>query len=412
MKLLLLFHRLPYPPNKGEKIRYYHFLRGLAARHEVVTGSIAEATDSADDINLVARLSKQSKTVVMRGFDRRLAFARALATGKALSLAPFESAELQAWVDETLARGDIDCVLACSAAMGGFVEKARVPARRFVMDFVDMDSDKWDQYAHTARWPLSQLYRREARLTLAAEAAIAERADASLFVSGTEVDDFVQRVPQAGGKVHAVENGVDAEYYDPDRDYSMPFSAEQPAPLAFVGTMDYLPNIDAVTWFARSIMPLIRALKPQATFHIVGARPTAEVTRLASLPGVFVTGAVPDVRPYVAWARVSVAPLRLARGIQNKVLEAMAMARPVVVTPAALAGIDATPGREVLLANTEQEMANRVLQALDDPSAQDVGRAARRFVLARFAWSAKIARLEHFLRPADSHPDSAAAPGG
>jgi len=401
MKLLLLFHRLPYPPNKGEKIRYYHFLRGLAARHEVVTGSIAEATDSADDIANVARLSSDTKTVVMSSIDRRIAYARAPLTGKALSLAPFESDELQAWVDETLRRGDIDCVLACSAAMGGFVARARAPVRRFVMDFVDMDSDKWGQYARTARWPLSQLYRREARLTLAAESGIATRADASLFVSGTEVDDFVHQVPQAAGKVHAVENGVDAEYYDPDRDYAIPFGAEQTAPLVFVGTMDYLPNIDAVTWFARSIMPLIRERKPQATFHIVGARPTAEVSRLASLPGVFVTGAVPDVRPYVAWARVSVAPLRLARGIQNKVLEAMAMARPVVVTPAALAGIDATPGREVLLANTEQEIANRVLQALDDPSAQEIARAARRFVLAGFAWSAKIARLEQFLRPAE-----------
>ncbi len=402
MKLLLLFHRLPYPPNKGEKIRYFHFLRGLAARHRVFVGCVAEPSDSSGDIEAVRALAADTKVVVVGANGRRAAYAHGLLTGKALSLAPFESAELQAWVNATLATDEIDCVIAFSAAMGAFAMNAVTPPKRFVMDFVDMDSDKWDQYARSARWPLSQLYRREARLTLAAESAIAQRADASLFVSATEVDDFVQRLPQAAGKVHAVENGVDAEYYDPSRDYSMPFGPTQTAPLVFVGTMDYLPNIDAVGWFARSVLPLIQARRPEATFHIVGARPATEVSRLASLPGVFVTGAVPDVRPYVASARVSVAPLRIARGIQNKVLEAMAMAKPVVVTPAALAGIDAVPGRDVLLAATEQEVAQRALQAIeDDRASQALGRAARRFVLDRFAWSAKIALLERFLSSTD-----------
>ena len=399
MKLLALFHRLPYPPNKGEKIRYFHFLRGLARRHEVLVGSIAEPSDSAADLDAVRALASETRTVVVGGAGRRAAYARGLLTGKALSLAPFESGELQAWVDAVLARGDIDCALVCSAAMGQFVLKARARPRRFVMDFVDMDSDKWGQYAATARWPMSQLFRREARLTLAAESAIARQADASLFVSQTEVDDFLRCVPETAGKVHAVENGVDAEYYDPDRAYATPFAPDQTAPMVFVGTMDYLPNIDAVTWFARDVLPLIRARHGAATFHIVGARPTAEVSRLAGLPGVFVTGAVPDVRPYVAHACVSVAPLRLARGIQNKVLEAMAMARPVIVTPAALAGIDALPGRDVLLAADEAELAEQCLRVLDRP--EELGRAARHFVLDRFAWSAKIARLEQFLRPDD-----------
>lgn len=399
MKLLLLFHRLPYPPNKGEKIRYFHFLRGLAGRHDVHVGCIAEPSDSAADLDTVRALASDTKAVVVGGAGRRAAYARGLATGKALSLAPFESGELQAWVDAVLASGEIDCALACSAAMGRFVLQAKTPPRRFVMDFVDMDSDKWAQYAGTARWPMSLLYRREARLTLAAESALARRADASLFVSQTEVDDFLRRVPGAAGKVHAVENGVDAEYYEPDRACATPFAPDQAAPMVFVGTMDYLPNIDAVTWFARDVLPLIRARRAEATFHIVGARPTAEVSRLASLPGVFVTGAVPDVRPYVAWARVSVAPLRLARGIQNKVLEAMAMARPVVVTPAALAGIDAVPDRDVLLAATEATLAEQCLRVLDRPDSDELGRAARHFVLDRFAWSAKIARLEQLLRP-------------
>jgi len=237
MKLLLLFHRLPYPPNKGEKIRYFHFLRGLAARHQVWAGSIGEPGDTPEDLKAVASLCAGSKTVVVGAARRRVAYLGGLLRGRALSLAPFESAELQEWVDAVLAQNEIDCVLACSAAMGGFVLNARMPPQRFVMDFVDMDSDKWRQYAASAGFPMSALYRRECRLTLDAERSIALRADASLFVSATEVEDFLQRVPQAQGKVHAVENGVDAEYYDPGRDYPTPFGAGHASPIVFVGTM-------------------------------------------------------------------------------------------------------------------------------------------------------------------------------
>lgn len=400
MRLLLLFHRLPYPPNKGEKIRYFHFLKYLAERHEVHVGCFVDASDQPADIEATRRLCRDLKTMLITGTGRRLAYGRGLATGKALSLAPFESAPLQVWVDDLLNRAPIDCALACSAAMGGFVANARGRSpSRFVMDFVDMDSDKWSQYATTARWPLSALYRREARLTLAAERRLAQLADANLLVSATEVHDFLQHVPEATGKVHAVENGVDANYYDPAREYPTPYRSEEPAPIVFVGTMDYLPNIDAVSWFARSILPLIRRTKPQATFHIVGARPAREVELLANLPGVKVTGAVPDVRPYVAGARVSVAPLRIARGIQNKVLEAMAMARPVVVTPSALAGVDARPGRDVFLGATEVELAEQTLAAFDEARGGEVGRAARRFVLSSFLWQTKLDELERHLLP-------------
>jgi sugar transferase (PEP-CTERM/EpsH1 system associated) len=399
MKLLLLFHRLPYPPNKGEKIRYFHFLRDLASRHEVRVGCFAEDPDTAGDVAAVRANCADVHVVWSGAMARRSAYLCGLLTGEPLSMAAFDSAEMQAWIDRTLDVTRIDCILACSAAMGRFVLRAAKRPRRFVMDFVDMDSDKWSQYATTAGWPMSAVYRRESRLTLEVERAVAGAADASLLVSATEVEDFLRLVPEAEGKVHAIENGVDADYYDPDRDYPTPFGSRDTSPIVFVGTMDYLPNIDAVSWFARDVMPLIRAARPEATFHIVGAKPAREVLGLRALPGVSVTGAVPDVRPYIAWSSVSVAPLRIARGIQNKVLEAMAMAKPVVVTPAALAGIDARPETDVLLASTQADMARQVLRVLGDASNRELGRAARRFVLDHFLWRAKLNRLEGLLSP-------------
>jgi sugar transferase (PEP-CTERM/EpsH1 system associated) len=399
MNLLLLFHRLPYPPNKGEKIRYFHFLRGLAARHAIHVGCFADEADTPDDHAAVRALCTGFLAVRRGAAGRRIAYLRGLASGAPLSMAAFDSTALQYWVDRTLAAGAVDCALACSAAMGRYILRTPRRPRRFVMDFVDMDSDKWAQYAATARWPMAAVYRRESRLTLQVERAVATAADASLFVSATEVEDFLKVMPEAEGRVHAVENGVDADYYDPGRDYPNPFGAHDGAPIVFVGTMDYLPNVDAVSWFAREAMPAIRARRPDASFHIVGARPARDVLALASLPGVSVTGAVPDVRPYVAWSAVSVAPLRIARGIQNKVLEAMAMAKPVVVTPAALAGIDARPGTDVLLAATTADLVQQVLRALDGDAVGGIGRAARRFVLDRFLWRGKIERLEGFLTP-------------
>ncbi|MCC7047615.1 MAG: TIGR03087 family PEP-CTERM/XrtA system glycosyltransferase [Alphaproteobacteria bacterium] len=399
MNLLLLFHRLPYPPNKGEKIRYFHFLKGLAGRHAIRVGCFAEPPDSQADVAAVGALCADLHVSWSSPMARRAAYLRGMLTGAPLSMATFDSASLQAWIDRTMQQTPVDCVLACSAAMGRFVLKAAKRPRRFVMDFVDMDSDKWGQYAATAGWPASAVYRRESRLTLGVERAVAAAADASLLVSATEVEDFLRLVPEAEGKVHAVENGVDADYYDPGRDYPTPFGPRDTAPIVFVGTMDYLPNVDAVSWFARDVMPLIRAERPDATFHVVGARPSREVLGLRSLPGVSVTGAVPDVRPYVAWSSASVAPLRIARGIQNKVLEAMAMAKPVIVTPAALAGIDARPEIDVLLAATEADLARQVLRVLRDSSDRELGRAARRFVLDHFLWKTKLQRLERLLSP-------------
>jgi sugar transferase (PEP-CTERM/EpsH1 system associated) len=262
------------------------------------------------------------------------------------------------------------------------------------MDFVDIDSDKWRQYAPTKPWPLSWLYRREGERLLAWERRVAAEFDASLFVSPAEAADFRRLAPQSAGKVGHYHNGVDADYFSPERDYPDPYPAGVRA-LVFTGAMDYWPNVDAVSWFAREVLPALRAERPDILFAIVGSKPAAEVQALARMPGVLVTGRVEDVRPWLAHAAVVVAPLRIARGIQNKVLEGMAMARTVVATAQALEGIDALPGKEILLAADRESMAAAVGRVLD--VASPLGDAARMKVLRDFAWAGNLARVDQLL---------------
>jgi sugar transferase (PEP-CTERM/EpsH1 system associated) len=264
---------------------------------------------------------------------------------------------------------------------------------RRVMDFVDIDSDKWRQYSATKPWPLSWLYRREGERLLAWEREVARSFDASLFVSATEAADFRKLAPESSARIGFYNNGVDADYFSPARDYPNPYPDAELA-VAFTGAMDYWPNVDAVIWYAREVLPRLRERYPDLTFTIVGSRPTPQVRELAGLPGVRVTGRVDDVRPWLAHARAVVAPLRIARGIQNKVLEGMAMARTLVATPQALEGIHARVGEEVRCAGTADDLYRETLAALEGP---DLGPAARNRVLNDFAWDSALARVDQLL---------------
>jgi sugar transferase (PEP-CTERM/EpsH1 system associated) len=239
---------------------------------------------------------------------------------------------------------------------------------------------------------MNWLYRYEARQLLAYERRVARDYDASLFVSAPEADLFRQLAPESTAKIGHFSNGVDTDYFSPDQPHANPYADGERA-LVFTGAMDYWPNVDAVQWFAADVFPQLRARFADVKFYIVGARPAAAVQELAKLPGVVVTGTVPDVRPYIAHAAVSVAPLRIARGIQNKVLEAMAMATPVVVSPQALEGIDAVPGSELVLAEDAAGFVDAVgtLLAGQDSAAAAIGAAARAKVQRRYSWSSNLA---------------------
>jgi len=278
--------------------------------------------------------------------------------------------------------------------MASFVERA--PRLRQLVDFVDVDSLKWGQYAANHRWPMSWLYRREGRRLLAFERAVAIRAERSFFVTQGEADLFRGLAPESAGKVEAMCNGVDADFFSPRKELSSPFRVDETA-VVFTGAMDYWPNIDAVSWFAADILPRLRQNWPELRFYIVGRSPTAAVQALAG-EHVVVSGTVPDVRPYLQHAAVVVAPLRLARGVQNKVLEAMAMGLPVVASRECSTAIDAVPERDFLTAGTVPEYVSQIEALLREPArSAAIGIAARQQVLARYSWDAHLSVIDRHL---------------
>lgn len=391
--LLYLVHRIPYPPNKGDKIRSYHLLKYLSTRYHVHLGTFIDDPNDWQYVDTVKALCASSHFAALNPRTARIKSLTGLMNGRPLSLDYYRNQGLGAWVKNTLSQHPVERVLVFSSAMAQYAMQAK-KARR-VIDFVDIDSDKWRQYAENKAWPMSWVYGRESRELLRYEREVAAAFHASLFVSQAEAELFRKLAPDVANKVGHFCNGVDTDYFSPDRHYPNPYASNAHA-IVFTGAMDYWPNVDAVEWFAREMLPSIRLAHPEAVFYIVGSRPTPQVEALAQLPGVKVTGAVPDIRPYVAHANVAVAPLRIARGIQNKVLEAMAMAKITIVSPEALEGIAAEPGRDLLLANGTKEFTSAVCNVLSG-SHQDMGAAARACVISGYGWESHLNNVQQLL---------------
>ena len=398
---------MPYPPNKGDKIRSWHLLRHLAQRYRVHLATFVDDPDDWQHVPAVQAVCASSHFEPLSPRTARLRSLGALLRNRSLSYDFYRSGALQRWVDNAMRQHRVKRVVVFSSPMAQYA-KAWPQARR-VIDFCDVDSDKWRQYAARKPWPASAVFGYEASRLLRYERAIAASFDASLFVSAPEAELFRTLAPESAARTGWFSNGVDTAYFAPG-DFANPYAAGDKA-LVFCGAMDYWPNVDAVQWFASEVLPPLRARDPALRFVIVGARPSAEVQALAAQPGITVTGTVPDVRPYVAHAALSVAPLRVARGIQNKVLEAMAMARPVLVTPQALEGIEAEVGRELLLAADAQQWIAAVSGALAGPpqALESLGQAARARVLAAYSWDARLAPLDRMIET-QAAPASAPAP--
>ncbi len=396
VETLFLAHRIPFPPDRGDKIRTFHELKHLAGLGRVHLACLADDEEDAanlDGLREAIGPALGEVRVEVRHRSRVAAGARALLEGRPVSLTLFDSEELRRFVRRLLAGGRIGTVFAFSGQMAQFVpDDLRA---RFVMDFGDVDSAKFEAYGAEGG-ALALIHRREGKRLAAFERSVAARADVSLFVSDSEADLFRRRSGLAGSDIRSLQNGVDLDYYDPEAEFprlepSSPVgTGEGNSPLiVFTGQMDYAPNIDAVRWFAGEVMPLI----PKARFAIVGRKPPEAVLRLAG-PRILVTGAVPDVRAWLAAADAVAAPLRIARGIQNKVLEAMAMARPVVASPAAFEGIEAEPGRHLIVAETAEAQAEAISGLLGDPlRARLLGQAARRRMERHYRWEARLAPL-------------------
>ena len=391
-EILFLAHRIPYPPNKGDKIRSWHLLKGLASRFTVHLGTFV---DDADDWQYVDELRKVCGEICVRPLDPRLAKLRglrALANGRALTVDYYRDAALEQWVQRLAERRPLSGTFVFSSSMAQYAEQ--LPAGRGalkVLDLCDVDSDKWRQYASSRAGPMRWVYGREARLLSDAERAYVDAFDATLVIADVELQILRRAAPESAGKIVVLPNGVDTSYFDPARTWPNPFP-DGSRPVVFTGAMDYQPNIDGVRWFADEIFPAVSKQVPRAQFWVVGSNPAADVLSLARREGITVTGRVPDVRPYLAHAATVVAPLRIARGVQNKVLEGLAMARPVVATPNAVQGIHGARESGLAMVSGPEEFGSAVIRILQDDMNRDAP-IARRFVMDHFAWEARLAAL-------------------
>lgn len=394
-EIIFLAHRVPWPPDRGDKIRSFHILQKLKSIAPVHVGAFADDTRDMDCAE-AERAGLASLHVELRDKPQWHAGVEALARNKPISLTAFGSQTMQHWVKKRLASGRVSHIFVFSGQMAQYV-----PADfdgRLVMDFVDVDSAKFESYAGGSGGFMHWIHAREGRKLAAFEAEVAEKADASLFVSEAEAALFRQR--SGADNIFAVGNGIDTLFYDPAANFKKLHPVFPDPLIVFTGQMDYRPNIEAVADFARHAMPIIRAAHPDTSFAIVGRNPTEEVSNLSALPGVQVTGAVDDVRTWLAGADVVVAPLRIARGIQNKVLEAMAMAKPVIVSTAAAEGIDAEDNTHFRVAASVADEAQIVIDLINN--AEDrlrLGSAARAHVMAHYGWAGQLAALDGIMRP-------------
>lgn len=393
-EILFLAHRLPFPPDRGDRIRSAHVLRALAQIAPVHVGCfVDDDADRAFEGELAALAA--STCVITRHKPLPLAGVEAVLKGQPVSLAAYADVRLAAWVKDKLASGRIAAVYVFSGQMGQFVPLSW--QGRLVVDLCDVDSAKFEAYARETRGPMAMIHAREGRLLAEVEAALAARADYTLLISEAEAALFAARAPQARS-IRVLGNGIDADYFAPDAVEPAAAIAGPGPHLLFTGQMDYPPNVAAVTRMARHILPLVQRDVPGAQFHIAGRAPSAEVCALANLPGCTVHGAVADMRPYLAAADAVVAPLAIARGVQNKVLEAMAMARPVALSAEAATGIAAEDGVHFAVAGDDAHFATQILHLLSHPEhARVMGHAARRFVIENQSWPAMLAGLPAFL---------------
>lgn len=407
-EILFISHRMPFPPDRGDKIRSHHVLKRLASLAPVHVATFADDDrDLAEEVELAA--VARSYCLVRRVKPLVLAGLQALAQRAPVSLPAFANAELANYVESVLRNRSIGTIYVFSGQMGQYI-----PAwftGRVIYDFVDVDSAKFEAYAERDHGLRRWINAREARLLRAEEERQAQRATVSLLVSDEEAALFRSRLSSAAAcDVRALRNGIDSRFFDPGAVRPAARMQEFDGPrLIFTGQMDYAPNIEAAMRVIVRLLPAIRARSPNATFHIVGRNPPAELTRFNGHDGVYVWGGVDDMRIWLAGADIALVPLEIARGIQNKVLEAMAMALPVVMTGAAATGIGGTEGQHFVAADSDIVLIDRVAQLIAHPrQALTMGRAAREYVVDNMSWQACLAPLPGLLNlPTGSQRDAA-----
>ncbi|MBS3953736.1 MAG: TIGR03087 family PEP-CTERM/XrtA system glycosyltransferase [Methylomicrobium sp.] len=388
-KLLFLVHRLPYPPNKGDKIRSFHFLKALSLQYEIYLGTFVDDPEDWQYEQTVKSYCQETCCVSLNPRISKVKSLTGLLSGEALSIPYYKNNVMQDWIDQILTSASIKKVLIFSSVMAQFVLNKQ--ELEIITDFVDVDSDKWRQYALKKKWPESWIYRRESEKLLTFERQVISRSSTGIFVSEQEAAHFQALASEYKDRIDFVNNGVDTDYFSPLLDYPSPFQVNV-TPIVFTGAMDYWANVDAVVWFAKAVFPSIYSNNPSARFFIVGSKPAKEVLTLSELPGIVITGRVEDVRPYLAFAALVVAPLRIARGIQNKVLEAMAMEKTVLGTSAAIEGIPVNNQLRVFVEDDPLQAAQLACDLLSEKGGNKA-ESNRHFVIDHFSWYSSTEKL-------------------
>ena len=386
-RVLCVTHRVPFPPDRGDRIRTWNVLKFLTQRAEVDLISLTDEAVCDETRQRLERITGRLAIVARGSLQRYSAGVWSALQGHSLTEGFFGDGECRRLIRDWNSTRPYAAVYASSSGIAPLVlsPDAALSARVWI-DLMDVDSQKWLDYSKSSGLPMSAIYRLEGQRLRILEKLIAQQADRLLVVTDAErqlFHSFCESAP-----VQAVGNGVDLDYFIPAETRATPMSC------AFVGVMDYRPNIDAVCWFAENVWPQVRRRYPESVFSIVGKSPTPEVRALSGCDGIHVTGPVPDVRPWLAKAACIVVPLRIARGVQNKVLEAMACGRPIVCSPTPLQGLDVEHGQQLLAAETPSEWMHQLSTVFDNPTrAAELGKAARDWVARNHRWESCLEPL-------------------
>jgi len=386
-RILYVTHRVPFPPDRGDRIRTWNILKFLARHAEVDLLSFADEPVSRETRAVLQRVTRRHAIVPLRSRGRYLRGAVSMLRGRTVTEGMFDSGLAKSVIRQWGLTAQYSAALASSSGIARYVQQPILRAAgRIWVDLIDVDSQKWLDYSGSVSLPMSLVYGVEGRRLRKLETRLASEVERLLVVSEAERQLFLEFCPDA--PVHSVGNGVDIEHFVPTG------QSVQPHTCVFVGVLDYLPNSDAVTWFSLSVWPMIRQRFPDAEFRIVGRNPTASVRALAEIPGVNVVGPVEDVRPWLNSSTCAVVPLRIARGVQNKVLEAMACGRPVVCAPALLQGLDVESGLHLLRADSPEDWCEQIELVFNDQNrCEELGMAAGAWVELNHRWKACLEPL-------------------
>lgn len=392
MRILFISHNLPFPPNKGEKVRSYHFLRFLSQRHSIILLALTRADGEEAYRSELEKLCEHVEIYPLNRWLSRIHAALCFFSPLPFTFGYFFSWKLRRDLDRLIKSKQIDLVFTYCSSSGQYA--FRYPQIPRVIDFVDVDSEKWREFSKVSKFPNRSIFRLEHRRLREWERRMNQFFGASIVTTESERRRLQEIDPFGRDKICEVRNGVDLDYF-----CKRPATPINSKKIVFIGQLNYLPNVDAVLYFYLKIFPSIKRLEPNAVFQIVGRNPHPSIIEICK--DAEVTGEVADVRPYLEQAAVFVAPFRLAFGVQTKILEAMASGVPVVASWLIMQGLDALPGKELLLENNPEKFAKRVLDLLSNPElATQIADRGRAYVEMNHSWEKNLEALDRILKSA------------